>query len=98
VDLAAPDPSAPELLTGYRWWALAELSTPDATIDPPGLATLVTRFLAGDLPTLTDVVELPPSCLAGSDDADRHAVPHSRHRQMPMKKARHKPSRIILDT
>jgi predicted ATPase/DNA-binding SARP family transcriptional activator/ADP-ribose pyrophosphatase YjhB (NUDIX family) len=64
ADMVDLDSSAPEPLTGVRWWTLAELCATEAAIYPCGLATLVRRFLAGDLPTLADVVELPPSCLA----------------------------------
>jgi 8-oxo-dGTP pyrophosphatase MutT (NUDIX family) len=37
-------------LLGYRWWAIAELSTTPDLVLPVGLAGLLARLLAGDTP------------------------------------------------
>ena len=34
----------------YRWWSVAELEATTERVHPPGLAALVARLLAGDLP------------------------------------------------
>jgi 8-oxo-dGTP pyrophosphatase MutT (NUDIX family) len=34
----------------YRWWTVAELESTTQRVHPPGLAGLVARLLAGDLP------------------------------------------------
>lgn len=57
VSTAGFSPLEQELFEGHRWWSLADLATTDAVVFPRGLAPLVARLLAGDIPL--EPVELP---------------------------------------
>lgn len=60
---AAFTPLEQELLTGHRWWTIDDLVHTTETVFPPGLAPLIVRLLAGDLPdpplSLLDVDPTP---------------------------------------
>lgn len=38
------------MITGHRWWSVADLRTATEWIAPPGLADLMARLLRGDIP------------------------------------------------
>jgi 8-oxo-dGTP pyrophosphatase MutT (NUDIX family) len=38
------------IITGHRWWSLADLRAAAEVIAPPGLANLMERLLRGDIP------------------------------------------------
>jgi 8-oxo-dGTP pyrophosphatase MutT (NUDIX family) len=51
------EPLEREWIEGFRWWSVDEVDATDETVWPLGLAALVRRILAGNVPT--EPVELP---------------------------------------
>jgi 8-oxo-dGTP pyrophosphatase MutT (NUDIX family) len=50
IDTGGQEALERSLITGHRWWAVAELRTATERIVPPGLAGLADRLLRGDIP------------------------------------------------
>lgn len=50
VDTGGQEELERSVITGHRWWELDELRTTDDEVSPLGLAGLVGRLAAGDIP------------------------------------------------
>jgi 8-oxo-dGTP pyrophosphatase MutT (NUDIX family) len=50
IDTGGQEDLERSLITGHRWWTVAELRAATERIMPPGLAGLVDRLLRGDIP------------------------------------------------
>jgi 8-oxo-dGTP pyrophosphatase MutT (NUDIX family) len=50
IDTGGQEDLERSLITGHRWWTVAELRAATERILPPGLASLVDRLLRGDIP------------------------------------------------
>ncbi|MFB7720347.1 NUDIX hydrolase [Nocardia sp. NPDC056100] len=57
VDISGHQEVERNALSGHRWWPLAELERTPDRVFPLGLAALLSRLLAGDVPA--EPVELP---------------------------------------
>ena len=50
IDLTGQDEDERRDLLGFRWWDSSELAATDELVFPVGLADLLSRLIAGDLP------------------------------------------------
>ncbi|GII34132.1 DNA mismatch repair protein MutT [Planotetraspora mira] len=57
LDSAGLDRYELDFITGHRWWSLAELQTTEENVVPWGLAGLMERLYAGEIPA--EPVRLP---------------------------------------
>jgi 8-oxo-dGTP pyrophosphatase MutT (NUDIX family) len=50
IDTGGQEDAERAYITGHRWWALDEIRTADEVVWPIGVADLVMRLVAGDIP------------------------------------------------